>query len=177
MLWDYLVPGAAALLATVFAVSAFGKVRDHRGFAASLEPLGLVPTRLLSAAAWAAAAGEAAVVAAFAGYALGIGPAGWIAFGGSFALLAVFTAVILASLRRGSSARCHCFGRSGAVYSSRHVVRNAALGVVAVAGGLAALPAGAPGPAELAGVLLTVVTGLVAGVLVVVMDDLVELFA
>ncbi|XKK40580.1 hypothetical protein HFP72_08395 [Nocardiopsis sp. ARC36] len=52
MPWDHLLPGAAALLATVFAVSAFGKARDPRGFAASLEPLRPVPAGVLPLATW-----------------------------------------------------------------------------------------------------------------------------
>ncbi|MFC6429228.1 MauE/DoxX family redox-associated membrane protein [Nocardiopsis tropica] len=174
MPWDHLLPGAAALLATVFAVSAFGKARDPRGFAASLEPLRPVPAGVLPLATWSVPAAEAAVVAAFGGWALGAEQLGRVAFAGSFALLCVFTVVIVSSLRRGPSARCHCFGRPGAVYAPRHVARNAVLGAVAAAGALAPGPAAAPEPA---GVLLAVLAGGVAGVLVVVMDDIVDLFA
>lgn len=172
---DYPAAAAAALLATVFAVSAFGKARDLAGFAESLRPLGLVPPRLRTHAAAATAAAEAAVVAAFAAYALGLPGAGPLAFAGAFALLGVFTAVVLVSLARGSRARCHCFGRAGAVYAPRHVVRNALLGAAAVLGAAAAaLPAAGPEPA---GVFLAAATGAVAGVLVIAMDDLAELFA
>lgn len=174
MQWGHLLPGAAALLVTVFAVSAFGKARGIRAFAESLEPLRLVPRRLLLPAAGGVLAAEAAVVAAFAGYAWGIGPAGRIAFAGALALLGVFTAVVVLSLLRGSSARCHCFGRAGAVYAPRHVVRNAGLGAVAAFG---ALTAAHTGTLEPVGVLLSVSAGFVAGVLVVAMDDIVELFA
>ncbi|MFD6952356.1 hypothetical protein A6A08_09450 [Nocardiopsis sp. TSRI0078] len=174
MPWEYLVPGAAALLATVFAVSAFGKLRDLRAFAESLEPLRLVPRRLLLPAAAGVLAAETAVVAAFGGYAMGVEPAGRAAFGGALALLGVFTAVVVFSLRRRTSARCHCFGRPGAVYAPRHVVRNAGLGAAAVLGALAAVPGSAPEPA---GVLVAVLTGAVVGVLVTAMDDVAELFA
>ncbi|WP_444960759.1 MauE/DoxX family redox-associated membrane protein [Nocardiopsis sp. M1B1] len=174
MPWDHLLPGAAALLATVFAVSAFGKVRGIRAFAESLEPLRLVPRRLLLPAAGGVLVAEAAVVVAFAGYAWGIGAAARIAFGGALALLGVFTAVIVLSLLRGSSARCHCFGRTGAVYAPRHVVRNAGLGAVAAFGALTTASSGTPEPV---GALLSVLAGFVVGVLVVAMDDVVELFA
>ncbi|WP_306366765.1 MauE/DoxX family redox-associated membrane protein [Nocardiopsis sp. CC223A] len=171
---DYLGAAAAALLVTVFAVSAFGKARDLAGFAASLEPLRPVPPRLRVPAARAVAAAEAGVVAAFAGYALGVPGAGPFAFTGAFALLCVFTAVILASLRSGSSARCHCFGRTGAVYAPRHAVRNALLGTAALIGAFASASPSAPEPA---GVFLAAATGVVVGVLVIAMDDVAELFA
>ncbi|WP_159942290.1 MULTISPECIES: MauE/DoxX family redox-associated membrane protein [unclassified Nocardiopsis] len=172
--WEYVVPGAAALLATVFAVSAFGKFRDPRAFAEALEPLRLVPRRLLLPVAVGVPAAETVVVAAFGGYAVGVESAAGLAFAGALALLGVFTAVVVFSLRRRPSARCHCFGRTGAAYAPRHVVRNAGLGAAAVLGVLGAASAGVPEPA---GVAVAVLAGAVAGVLVTAMDDVVELFA
>jgi hypothetical protein len=175
VVWDYTAPAVAALLATVFAVSAFGKARDPRGFAASLEPLRMVPERARLPAAFAVLAAEAALVAAFAGYALGLAAVGLAGFAGAALLMAVFTAAVAFSVWRGTSARCHCFGRRGAEFAPRHVLRNAALTGLALAGAFAVAPVGTP--LEAAGLLAATATGAVAGVLVIAMDDLVELFA
>lgn len=113
------------------------------------------------------AAAEAAVVVLLAVPATRT--AGFVA---AAALLAVLTAGIAVVLARGTTAPCRCFGASATPLSARHLVRNGVLVVVAVLG--LAAPAGPPG---IGPALVATLAGAVAGLLVTVADDVVELFA
>lgn len=162
---SYLLVAARVLLGAVFAVSAASKARpaDHRAFRRTVRDWtgGRVPA---APAAAALVALEAAVPVL-----LAVRPAAGLAL--AAALLAVFTAAIIVQLRRGSPAGCRCFGSTGAPVSSLHVVRNAVLLAVAVAGLAASGSSRWDGSIAAVGGL-----ALLLGVLVVRMDDLVALF-
>jgi hypothetical protein len=97
----------------------------------------------------------------------------WAGFTLAVLLGSVFAAVVLAALRRGDRAPCHCFGTSVRPVGGVHVVSNVVL--AAAAGlGLAAGTAAA-GPLRPAGVVVAVVGGAVAAAVVVTADDLAAL--
>jgi hypothetical protein len=87
------------------------------------------------------------------------------------ALLGAFAAAIALSLRRGSRTPCRCFGASATPLGPRHVVRNLLLTAGAAAGAVA--PASTAG-LHPGGVLSAVFAGLLLGLLVTVLDDLIE---
>jgi hypothetical protein len=164
-----LVVFARSVLALVFVVAAVGKLRDRAAFVASVRELRVAPAAPVAAAVVAAellvvlllVPGRPAATAA--GLALAAG------------LLLAFTAAVVSALRRGLAAGCRCFGASTASpYGRRHVARNLALAVVAVAGAAAA-PAdpAVTGPVVLAAVPLAALAALV----VTRLDDLVALVA
>jgi hypothetical protein len=179
------ITGAALTLWVVFAVSAAGKVRSvrrQRAFAASLRPLGILPDRLVAPTALAVTGAEVAV-------ALGLGcvplalaagapvqPIATAALTGAAVLLAVLTTGVALALRRGSGAPCACFGATERPLSRRHLVRNGLLLLLAAGGAASAdhLPGAA---AEVPSAALAGLVGAVAGLLLVRLDDLVDLFA
>lgn len=166
----YVVLGGRVLIAVVFAVSAFGKLRSrssYRAFAAWLAGLPVLPARGRTAAAPVMAAAETAIVLLLA--------LPWTVQAGllaAAATLAVFTVGTLVVLRRGVREPCQCFGASTVPIGARHVVRNAALGVVAVVA--------ASGPAAAAmrgsGVALSLVMAVSAATIVLFLDELAALF-
>ena len=87
-------------------------------------------------------------------------------------LLAAFTAAIAIAVRRGRTAPCWCFGVSSTPLGRSHVARNLFLIAVAVLG-LAAAAAG--GSAVTAAAALAAGCGVVAGLLVTRLDDLMSL--
>lgn len=166
----YLLLMSQFVTAGVFAVSAYGKVREQSGFARSLADFH-VPPRLRVPVAAAMTAAEIAVVpltvvpaTAVAGLALGA------------VMLFGFGAVIGLTLRRGRRPRCRCFGAVGAPLRGAHAVRNIVLAAIASAGAVVAATYQAAAPpigsfvvgGVLAAVLLAAVTNF---------DDLVEVVA
>lgn len=169
----YATVACGALLVTVFTASGVGKIRDPAEFAVSIGALGLFPGRLSVLVARVLTGAELLVVLALASSPVlggGFAPAG---FAGGAVLSACLCAGLALVLKRGVRARCNCFGRAGAEYSARHVIRNALLGVVAFAGGAAST---APGAVSFPGAVVAASAGLVLGLLVIAMDDLVALF-
>jgi hypothetical protein len=169
----YLLVGCQAVLLGVFGASALGKVRGRTawlGFVGSVRDLRLVPERMAVLVAAVTVAGEIAVVPLLVVPILV--PAGLVLAGG---LLVMFIVSIVVTLRRRVSAVCRCFGPVSALpLGRRHVVRNGLLvGVVAVAAVSWLQAHGAPQPA---GLLVSVVAGLVGAVAMVFFDDIVELF-
>ncbi|WP_182879022.1 MauE/DoxX family redox-associated membrane protein [Microbispora sp. H10949] len=158
------------LLIAIFTVSASGKARDPGSFARSLEALRVVPRAAVLPVAWAVvlAEGVTAVLLAASFARAWLAPYGLVL---AAALLAVLTAGLVVALRSGRRARCHCFGRSGAVVGRRHVVRNLLLAAAA----LAVAPGEPAGFAPTGWFALAVLTGLAAAVLVIAMDDIVSL--
>jgi hypothetical protein len=77
------------------------------------------------------------------------------------------------SVRRGERTPCRCFGKSTTPLGPVHVVRNAFLVCVALLGVTGSLMSGT---AELGGIAVAAVAGLVLGGLIVVLDDIVDLF-
>lgn len=170
---EYLVAGARGLLGLVFLVSVVGKVTGRSEFTAfvgSVRTLGVVPPVLVRPVARTVIAGEAAVCVLMAVPVRGGATAGFLV---AAALLTAFTAGIAAAVRRGATTPCRCFGPSSTPLGIPHIVRNAVLCAVAVAGALA-VPVGAdarPGGAVVAGI-----AGLLAGAVVTQLDHLLALF-
>jgi methylamine utilization protein MauE len=84
-------------------------------------------------------------------------------------------AAVVRALRRGLQAPCRCFGVSETPLAARHAVRNGVLLAVAVTG-LAGVLVGPAGPSSLAGAAVALLAEVVAGALVTVFDELVDLF-
>ncbi len=180
----------------VYGASAAAKLHGrgaYRSYRTGLGEAGLVPARLLPATAAALAAGEtaaSAVSAAAAALTALAGPgAATVAaasLGGAALLTAILAAGVAVIVRRGTKARCACFGATSGGSAARplgkaHLARN--LGLLAVvAAGLAtvtaglvagAVTAGLPDPAS---VLMAVLAGTVAAALLVRLDDIVAVF-
>jgi uncharacterized membrane protein YphA (DoxX/SURF4 family) len=163
------VVAAQFLIGLVFVAAVLGKATDYPAFVASVGDLRLRPAAPLAALVLA---GEIGVVAL-----LAIRPAA--GFGLAALLLAAFAVAITGALRRGDTKPCRCFGRSTTPLGRHHVWRNAFLIAVAALGALAtAVPAdlATAGPAGPAVAVLAAVAGLIAGGLIVMLDDLRFLF-
>ncbi|WP_248965285.1 MauE/DoxX family redox-associated membrane protein [Sphaerisporangium perillae] len=164
---EYVRAACATLIVLVFAASAVSKLRDFDGFARSLPALAPVGAGLVRPLALVIVAAETATPIL-----LAVPPATSYGFALACALLAAFTAAIAVALRRGRRAPCRCFGASSVPVGHRHLVRNGALLIVTVLGGLA--PQGLPAPAGLA---VAATAGVVGAVLIISFDDVVDLFA
>lgn len=158
------------VMAGVFALSAFGKLREQPAFVRSLADF-RVPVRVRGPVAAAVTGAEAAVVplalvpdTAPVGLALGV------------VLLVIFAAVIGVTLRRGHRPRCRCFGAGRAALRGAHIVRNLVLAALAAAGAVIAVtiePVVLPvGSLVVLGVLGAVLVAVVAG-----FDDLLDVVA
>jgi hypothetical protein len=90
-------------------------------------------------------------------------------------LLVSFSTFIAVTMHRGTAMTCHCFGTRGTPLGRAHLVRNALLVGVAVAG-LWAAPGGTAAPLEAAGVALAVISAAIAAWLLIRFDELAELF-
>jgi hypothetical protein len=135
------------VIGIAFASSAAGKAASLASFRDAITDFGVIPGSLTGAAALATVSAEGLVAAAVAaggvlasaGFALGL------------ALLAVFSALLAAALRRKAEFSCNCFGRSERKISWYDMARNVILGLCC-AGGLwtyQAAAKGYPGPAPL----------------------------
>ncbi|SCG65813.1 Methylamine utilisation protein MauE [Micromonospora halophytica] len=165
---------ARLLLALVFLAAVVGKLRTRSDFADFVATVGRfgVPARWTRPVARAAVAAEAAVVVLL--VTPGAAPAGSAL---AVALLGVLTAALVAALRRGERPACRCFGAGDTPIGRRHVLRNLALGAVALLGLAAGLNGGGGSPSSSAAVLLAAGVALPLAAVVVRLDDLVALFA
>jgi hypothetical protein len=173
--------GLVTVLWLVFAVSALGKVRGvsaQRSFAESLRPLGLLPGRVVPAVAGLVTVAELTVLFGLTGAVAGlvdlVPAVPVVRLGGvaaAAALLCVFTGGIALALRRGSTARCACFGAESRPLGGRHLVRNGLL--LLITAGALATPATTVEPA---GALLAAAAGTLVALVLIRLDDLVELF-
>ncbi|NIK61079.1 MauE/DoxX family redox-associated membrane protein [Kribbella shirazensis] len=170
---EYLQFGCQVLLGGVFAVSAGSKLYTRTAFAdfaaatARLTGAGTGRARQLAVGVVAT---EIAVVLALIvpalvlwGFAVGIG------------LLAVFSAAIVRSLRRGQRAPCRCFGASNSPLGVQHVARNAALaafGAFGIASGLS----GRTSSLDFGLACVVAFAALVGVALTARLDDLIGLF-
>ncbi|NEA31287.1 MauE/DoxX family redox-associated membrane protein [Streptomyces sp. SID13031] len=168
-----------ALLGTVFAASAYGKVRSTvawRSFAFSLRPL--LPARwvrpvavllpatevgLTAAMFWAIAGGLAKLPGTLA-------VVQWAALAAAV-LLAILTAGVAIAVARDSKVACACFGASNRPLGRLHVARNSALVVIAVLASTVSGQASSPG-----GLLVGLVAGAIGALLIIRLEDLAELF-
>ncbi|MGH3917122.1 MAG: MauE/DoxX family redox-associated membrane protein [Pseudonocardiaceae bacterium] len=175
----YLVFGARCLLVVVFACSAWGKLRGAGSFAAFRRATAeLVPPARAHAGPLAAAViGTELTVVML----LGIPAITWVGLGASVALLLAFTVALVTALRRGSTAPCRCFGGGGASpLGVRHLVRNAGLLLVAVAGLVAAVAETSDvvsAEIQPLGLVMAAVVAVVLAALVLCFDALTDLFA
>jgi hypothetical protein len=168
----YLDVTCRALLGAVFVGALIGKVAGRGAFAAftaSLRRMDVLPAKVVVPAAGATVAAEALVALLVLIPTRGTGAAGCAL---AAVVLAVFTAAVVRSLRRGNRAPCRCFGASSQPLGPRHVVRNVGLVAVALLGLAATLTAGR---VEVAPAVVAGTVGLVLGVLVAVFDDILAL--
>lgn len=167
---EYLAFGCQVLLGGVFAVSAGTKLYSRTAFAdftaatARLTGARAARARLLAVAVVAA---EIAIVVALVVPALVL----W-GFAACVGLLAVFTAAIVRSLRRGQRAPCRCFGASNSPLGTQHVARNA---VLAAFGGLG-VAAGDASSLDVGLACVVAFAALVGVALTARLDDLIGLF-
>ncbi|MFJ9588651.1 MauE/DoxX family redox-associated membrane protein [Streptomyces acidicola] len=172
---NYFAYGVRGLLTAVFLIAVVGKVGRAGAFSAfadSLRPLAAVSGAAVRAVALAVVAVEGAVCLALI---LPYTPATQAGLLAATALLAVFTVVIARSVGRGTTVRCRCFGRSAAPLGRAHVVRNGLLASVAGVGA-AAVVTGPAGGSDLGMATVAWCTGVIAGGLVTVVEDLVSLY-
>jgi len=167
----YVTIAAQAMLATVFAWAGLGKVL-RRGayprFLAELRAMRLVRPGAVPVVGALAVTAELTVAVLL--LAPPLARSGFVLAG---LTLAALTWAVGVTLRRGTAARCRCFGTAGRELGHRHVVRNGVLLAVAVVG---AVPAG-PSGAAFAGTVVGLCAGALAAVLVIRLDDVVDLFA
>jgi hypothetical protein len=177
---------ALSLVGCVFAASSAAKLssrRAYRSFRDGLAEIRLIPGRGLPAAAAALAGTEAAVGAGLLAAAVltaaavpGASRLAASALSAAAALTAVLTAGVAVIIRRGTRARCACFGaRADRPLGRVHLARNLSLMAVVLAG-LAVVPL-AHGRPPLAATMLAGGAGVVAALLFIRWDDLAELFA
>jgi hypothetical protein len=171
LLLMYLALACRCAIGVVFLVSVCGKLRSRPAFRAFVSWLAVLPVPLVrsrpGAAAAVMAAAEALIVILFA--------LPWTVRPGlalAAVVLAAFTVGTWLAVARGTDAPCQCFGASTSPLGRRHVIRDALLGAVAIAGAAAA----GPGGARPATAVLSLGTGLVAAGFVVFLDDLAVLF-
>ncbi|WP_435973036.1 MauE/DoxX family redox-associated membrane protein [Streptomyces sp. Qhu_M48] len=171
---EYLLFGARCALAVTLAASAIGKLRAPGDFRRAVQDMDVVPDRLAGPVAGAVLAAETALI-------LLVwlpGGLGAVAFAAAALLLAAFTAVLVALIRRGSDVSCACFGQSRTPVGAAHLVRNGALLAIAVLGALAAAGgSGAALPAELPAALAAALAAAVVSALLISTDTLVDLFS
>ncbi|MFI7639620.1 MauE/DoxX family redox-associated membrane protein [Nonomuraea sp. NPDC049400] len=161
-----LLVACQVLLGTVFAVSAFTKLRSRSAMRSFASSLAMIPTRLRVPVGSVVAAGEAAAAALMVIPRVGLPLAG--------VLLCGFCAAIAITVRRGLRVSCRCFGFSDSHLGPVHLARNSLL-LVAVALGWTAL-AGPDVTPTVAGLAIAVPTGLIGAILVIAFDDIVDLF-
>ncbi|WP_424891604.1 MauE/DoxX family redox-associated membrane protein [Streptomyces sp. XH2] len=165
--------GIQCLIGVVFLASSAGKVTGRRAFdrfVSSVAGMQVVPFRSARSVARTVVAAEGAVCVSLA---VPVPAATVVGLAIAAALLAVFTAGIALSVRRGVRTPCRCFGASQAPLGPRHIARNLTLTAAAVTGA-AAVTAG--GTATPGGVAVAVLAGLLLGGLVAALDDILDLF-
>lgn len=171
---QYVAFGCRALLGVVFLVAVISKLSSRSAFAEfkqSVAAMRLVPSPVTAAAAVATVIGEALITVLLAVPTRATGLTG---FSLAAVLLAVFAVGITFSVRQGNTAPCRCFGRSSTPLGRLHVWRNIFLVLTALIGSIATtMPAG---PVEAAPTLTALFAGLIAGGVVVSLDDIAYLF-
>lgn len=170
---SYLLLACRVMLAAVFVVALVGKVRNRAAYAEfrqSVVEWRVLPRRWSVAAAAGTVAGEAGVLLLLAlpwtaaiGFALGA------------LLLAAFTTGIVLALRLGRTATCRCFGASTTTLNAAHVVRNAILIVLCLAGAVGATVADGAEQLSWPGAILALSAAGIGALFVVRFDDLAAL--
>jgi hypothetical protein len=174
------------LVGYVFAVSAAMKLRSRRAYSSfsdGLRETGLVPERLLPSIAAVLCSAEATIAAGLltAAALTAVAASGAVPLAESVLIAAswltgVLTVGVAAVIRRGTQARCACFGAvSSRPLDRTHLVRNLSL-LAVVCVGLATVPLTQPRPI-LVGTLLAAAVSGVAALLFIRWDDLADLLA
>jgi hypothetical protein len=178
---SYLFLACSFALSLVFGISAASKIgrTAFQDFVASAGPLQMLPRRFRPVASRVVVVAEIALtvvllVGAGATALSALVPVAAVALAAAAILLLVFTIAIVATLRRGGHQACRCFGAKATPLRPAHVVRNALLLAVALAGLVTVI--GTDPSVEAGGAALACVTGLVVGLLVTRFDDLTDLF-
>jgi len=178
---SYLFLACSVVLSLVFGMSSASKLgrSAFRDFVASADPLKILPRPLRPLASRAVVASEIALtvvllIGAGSAATSALVPVAVVALAAAAALLLAFTIAIVATLRRGGQQACRCFGAKATPLRPAHVVRNALLLAVALAGLVTVI--GTDPSVEPSGAVLAGVTGLVVGLLVTRFDDLTDLF-
>jgi uncharacterized membrane protein YphA (DoxX/SURF4 family) len=121
---DLVAVAAAVALAAILAAAGVAKIRRPAATATDFAELGLPRPQALARAVPAVELATAAVLVVLPGW------GGVVAFG----LLAAFTANLVVVIRSGRVVACACFGaHDRAPVSSRHLVRNGLLALLALA--------------------------------------------
>ncbi|KZB86104.1 MauE/DoxX family redox-associated membrane protein [Amycolatopsis regifaucium] len=175
---------ASALCGLVLLISAVSKVRGKAAYAefvASVPAFG-VPARWTPLFAKVTVAAEFLIAASLMPSAAlaASGSGRWLAMAGlvlAAGLFGVLTAAVWRAVARRTGAVCRCFGPARTVLAHRHVVRNALLLLVALAGLVAMSYVSTVDVAEPAAVVLAAAVGAIGAVAVVRFDDLADLFA
>jgi hypothetical protein len=169
---QYVDVASRLLLLTVFVLALAGKVSGRGAwdeFVASIGKMAVIDTSKAPMAAVATTVAEAGVVV------LAVVPLRW-AGSASFVLaaglLGCLTLAVLRTVRRGTAVPCRCFGASDTPLGMPHVVRNALLVVVALAGLAASFVSG---PFDVGLAVVVAVFGAALGLLMARWDDLVSL--
>jgi len=155
VLSGYLLMFCRWALGLTFLLSAAGKARDLPAFRQAIADMRVLPAGWARPAAVATMAAEGLVVIAMAAGSAVL-PAG---FALGAVLLAVFSAALVATLRRDAGVSCNCFGASERPVSWYDVARNGALLACCGAGEWSYAATGHPQPPA-AGIVLL---GLMAG--------------
>jgi hypothetical protein len=156
-------------IASVFALSAGGKALDVVRFEESVSDFRLLPTGWSKAAAWIFIFLEFVVVLAMVvgGGALPIG------FVLALALLAVFSAALGVTLRRGLRVSCNCFGHTERRVSPYDVGRNGVLIACSLVGATTSVSSPPPPSSTIEAVLASLMA-LCFVVLVINLRDVVK---
>jgi hypothetical protein len=165
---DHLLLAARVLIATVFAVSLGTKLRGRAAFATFVASVrGLAPRVPARATATAVALGEVGMLVL-----LGYPPTARLGFAVALGLLGAFTVALVGAVRRERKVDCGCFGTSATPVGLPHIIRNITLMICAAAG----IAAGTTGVPALPGALTSAAVGAVVAGMLVLGDDVVELF-
>ncbi|MFG3556706.1 MauE/DoxX family redox-associated membrane protein [Micromonospora sp. NPDC047557] len=169
----YLTMTLRCLIGATFLLAALGKLIGRtalRDFTASLRAMQVLPSGSIRPAALLVIAAETGTCLLLAVPARPAQQAGFVLAG---VLLAAFSTVIAATLRRGRRMRCHCFGAARQPLGVAHLARNTGL-LLACGIGLAGVSAAAAG--EMVGLVTAAFAGLVMAVLISALDDILVLF-
>ncbi|MEV0972158.1 MauE/DoxX family redox-associated membrane protein [Microtetraspora glauca] len=167
---------SGTLLVAVFLTSGVGKVINYSSFEESVRQMRLLPAGAVPVAAVLIITAElVTVLSIMAGLVKSPGIL-MVGFALAAVLCVVFGLAIATVIRRGNAVSCNCFGRQASPFSARHIVRNTLLAAAAVVGMLGA-GAGAGADSWTTETGITVVAGLFLSLLVILLDDLVDLFA
>jgi hypothetical protein len=172
------------IAAVVYGTSAAAKLRGrsaYRSFRAGLAGTALVPPRYLAANAAALVSGEiiTAGLAVAALLVTTLMPDADAIADSALAAAVLLTCVLAAGVavivRRGTVARCACFGAAAGIQLGLpHLARNLALLGVLTAGLISSLLG--PGRPGLAGAVVALAAGAVAGLVLTRFDELIMLF-